>query len=511
MAPLAHLDERTVSDARGLGKYRALVLRLAALALLAATFFATSAQAQSPVPAQSSRAFGDSVGVNVRLSHLDSSYGDFDTLFARLRELGARTVLDYLCPTCEWQIDRLRRLAQAGIKSTLGVQGGWSGGSAAIANTLAAMRNRLQDSVIAISGVNEPDLSGDPNWIAKTRAYTTELYTRAKADPVLRGLPVIGPSLVYRPSRTALGDLTGVVDRGNLHPYPGGRTPLYNIEDERQMMSAVSGSEPLVITEVGYHTDMAYPYAHRPASERAIGIYTPRIVLEAFRAGVERTHIFQLVDIYSDAEAAQRGFPKSQNSFGLLRWNFTPKPSFIALRNLLRAVDASSAAVGAPGALRYSIAGAGPDVRSLLLRSADGSFRLALWRDVSVWNRDTLQDVDPPRDHVDVTLGEPISQARRYDPNLAPTPTQAWDGPGRIGVDLGGEAVVLELIPPGTAADRRALRAVRGLRAGRALGSCRGKASRATEHKRAPRAARRARKGRAKAVWRVRCVSARRR
>jgi hypothetical protein len=394
--------------------------------------------------ARSARAFGDSVGVNTRLNFLNSAYGNFDPLFARLRELGVRSVMDYLCATCEWQFDRLQRLSQAGIKSTLGIHAGWSGD---IPGALAAVRNRLQGSVIALSGLNEPDLSGDPDWIAKTRAYSTELYQRAKADPALAHLPVIGPSLVYRQSRTALGDLSSVVDRGNLHPYPGGRPPLYNIEDERQMMSAVSGSKPLVSTEIGYHTDMAEPSSHRPASERAIGIYTPRIALESFRSGVERTYIFQLADLWSDEQAAQRNYPKSQNSFGLLRWNLEPKPSFIALRNLLRAVDAGSAPVAAPGALRYAITDAGADVRSLLLRSADGSFRLALWRDVSVWNQDTLQDLTPAPDHVDVVLGEPVSQVQRFDPTTSDAPAYTWVYPRQVPIELAGNVVVLKLTP----------------------------------------------------------------
>jgi hypothetical protein len=476
---------------------------------------ATGARAQAPVPAQSSRAFGDSVGVNIRLSHVTSGYGDFETIFARLREAGIRYVYDPLCATCGPQIDRLRRLAAAGIRATVSIDTPWSAGTAAIGPTLQTIKNQLRGSVVAVAGVNEPDLTGDPLWIPKTRAYTTELYQRVKADPALAHLQVIGPSLVFRGSRAALGDLSSVVDRGNLHPYPGGRPPMLILADERQIMSAVSGSKPLVATEVGYHSDLGELGGHRGAPEDVIGAYTPRVPLEAFRFGIERTHFFQLADQFSDAEAVQFNYPKWQNRFGLLRDDLSPKPAFFALRNLMRAVRADSAPVPAPGSLRYALEGAGSDVRQLLLRSADGGFRLALWRDASIWNQDAMQRVAPAPDHVDVVLGERISQARRYDPSLALTPTVAWDEPSRIGVDLGGAAVVLELIPPGTAADRGGSRSGlragrRGLRAGRRLGACRPKKGRAKQQRSRRSPSTRAR-GRRTAKWSGPCVSVRRR
>ena len=87
---------------------------------------------------------------------------------------------------------------------------------------------------------------------------------------------MLGPSLVNRESRAALGDLSGSLDRGNLHPYSGGLPPLGNLDDESALMSAVSKGKPLQISEVGYHTDLAFTGPHRPASERAVGIYMPR-------------------------------------------------------------------------------------------------------------------------------------------------------------------------------------------------------------------------------------------
>jgi hypothetical protein len=97
---------------------------------------------QSLVPARSARAFGDSVGVNVRLHLSNSSYGDFETVKARLLELGVRHIGDGLCPTCEHQIDRLKRLASLGMRVNLGL--GNQNDSAVMQQGLEVIRNRLR-------------------------------------------------------------------------------------------------------------------------------------------------------------------------------------------------------------------------------------------------------------------------------------------------------------------------------------------------------------------------------
>jgi hypothetical protein len=400
-----------------------------------------------PVAAQSARSFGDSIGVNVRLTYIDTAaYATFAPIEARLRELGVRHVSDSLCPTCEYQVNRLQLLAADGIKANLGV-GYMAGGTATIAPGLQALRTRLRDSIASISGLNEPDISGDPQWIAKTRAYQTELYRQVNADPLLADVPVLGPSLVYRDSRAALGDLSAHLDQGNLHPYSGGLPPLGNLATEALLMAQVSQTKPLTISEVGYHTDLAYTGPHRPASEKAVATYTSRIPLEAFRWGISRTYIYQFADVMSPADAQTAGLSPSENSFGLLRFDLTPKPSFIALRNLLRTVDADSAAVASPGGLRVGLEGAGSDVRQLLLRSADGTYALVLWRPASVWDRDALRDLSPTPDRLDVVMGQRISLAQRFDPVASDSESQRWADPRRITVDLAGDPVVLRLTP----------------------------------------------------------------
>ena len=444
--------------------------RLAAMLALFLCAPAAPAAAQSFMPAQSARDFGNSIGVNVRLTYTTSSYKDWPTIKARLIELGVRNLNDSICPTCTYQVDHLNQLAALGIHSNLGV-GTLNSTPAQLATLLHGLRDTVRGSVISIASINEPDISGDPNWVAKTRAFQKELYAQVKADPSLRSLPVLGPSLVNRDSRAMLGDLSAYLDRGNIHPYPGGTPPLRNLADEQQLMSAVSGSKRLVATETGYHTDLSFTGPHRPASETAKAIYTPRIALEAFRFGVERTYLYQFADLWSPAQAQAYGVAPSENSFGLLRWDLSRKPAFYSMRNLLRVVQGDSAQVDDPHGLHVAVENAGPDVRSLLLEAADGSYALVLWRDVSVWDRTALLDLAPLADHVDVQLGDRITVARRFDPVGSDQETDHWSDPKRIGVGLEGAPVVLRLVPRG-ASDNGGGKNVKGLHAGGVLKAC---------------------------------------
>jgi hypothetical protein len=428
-----------------------------ALITLLATLSAASCQMPPPGPpypdlpvvrAHSARTFGDSVGVNTHLSWNDTSYGNFATIESRLRELGVRHIRDGLCPTCTYQVASLNRLAAAGIKANI-IAGTLRGGDAEMRATLTGIRDKVRSAVASIEAPNEPNLTGDPDWVRHARAYQQRLYMSVKADPALAHLPVLGPAVGWPATPGDLGDLSSYLDRGNLHPYPGGNPPYYNLASERLRAAAVSGSKPQIATEAGYHSHLSTTGGHLPASERAIGIYTPRLALEGFRGGVERTYIFQLADAWP-----ARTCPVSpeENSFGLLRSDLSRKPSFVALRNLLRTTGAGSAPVAWPNGVRLGLEGAGSDVKRLLLRSSDGSYTLVLWRSVSVWDPTRRVDLYPAADRVDVVLGEPISLARRFDPVTSLAEVQRWTYPRRIPVDLGGAPVVLKLTPWAVAA-----------------------------------------------------------
>jgi hypothetical protein len=328
---------------------------------------------------------------------------------------------------------------------------------------------------------------------------------------------VLSPAVGYPATTNQLGDLTAWADKGNFHPYPSGFLPYHDLDVLRLQAAGATGSKPLVATESGYHTDLATGGGNLPVSERAAALYSPRLVLEGFRGGVERTYFFQLADPWPDASRPS-GMPLSENRFGLLRTDLSRKPSFLAVRNLLNAVDGDSAPVASPGGLRLGLESAPPDIRQLLLRSADGSYSLVLWRAVSVWDASRRVDLSPAPDRLDVVLGDRMALAQRFDPVASDAEQQRWANPARIAVDVGGGPVVLKLTPAGVqpgggADDRKASKSPRGCASAlsiRKRARCCASASRSKGH-RAKRRHMRARWRHGKASWVRTCVSAKRR
>jgi hypothetical protein len=487
---------------------------LVAFALGASTPARADSQSAQPlVAAQSARTFGDSVGVNAFLSWIDTAYGDFPTLQSRLRELGVRYIRDGLCPTCTYNVNRLNQLSAAGIKANI-IAGTLAGGDAQMHATLNGIRDKVRNAVISIEAPNEPNLVGDPLWIQHSREYQQRLFAAVNGDPGLAHIPVLSPAVGYPATTNQLGDLTAWADKGNFHPYPSGFTPYYNLDVLRLQAAGATGNKPLVATESGYHTDLTAPAGHNPASERASAFYSPRLVLEGFRGGVERTYFFQLADPWPDA-SKPASVPLAENRFGLLRSDLSRKPSFLTLRNLLRATDGDSAPVASPGGLHLGLAGAGPDVRQLLLRSADGSYSLVVWRAVSIWDVAARSDLSPAADRLDVVLGDRIALARRFDPVASGDEQQRWADPSRIPLEVAGGPVVLKLNPPGVEVGggeaRRTLKTPRScastLSTRKRLLCCHAKASR-TKGRKAKRRHMSARWRHPRASWRPSCVSA---
>lgn len=225
----------------------------------------------------------------------------------------------------------------------------------------------------------------------------------------------------------------------NLHPYPGGLPPERDGRLERQLALArqlVSPTAPVWATEAGYHTGTG---SQPGVSERAAGIYTPRLVLAHFRAGFSKTFLYELADQGRDASNQRQ-----DARFGLLRFDLSDKPASLALSRLIRLM-ADGGQGGRPRRLAYAVDGDLSGLHQLPLGRCDGGFRLAVWRDDSVYDVSGGRDLSPAARPAALRLGRPASAVRVHDLNQGGRPAVIRGSVRTVPLAVGPQVQVVEL------------------------------------------------------------------
>lgn len=344
------------------------------------------------IPPKSAPAFRDSVGVVTHIVYFDTGYGDWNRVVSRLDELGVRHLREgvYANPAPRWH-DWNERYYQAvelaaahGIRFDFGLNPPGRG-TGSVDQILQLISGRLSNAAEALEAPNEMDkYVGGPRWPSVLEAYGRSLRQKAKAHRSLRGLPILGPSFGTPRGPSQVGDQRSWLDVGNIHPYTGGLSPDPRyIKAELARAGVTAPNKPVWATEAGFHNAMRAPRTDQaPVSEAAGAVYMLRTFLEHFRDGIRRTYAYELLDEQPDPRGRE-----AEQHFGLLRHDFSRKPAYVALRNMLAVVGPEG---GRPSLrpLRIDMAGRKGDVRSLVLQKADGSYVVALWRLASVWDRD---------------------------------------------------------------------------------------------------------------------------
>lgn len=403
----------------------------------------TQAPTAAGAVARQADSFVDSIGVNTHTYYADTAYSNFDAVKRKLIELGVRHIRENLAVDMPRQYRALNELAAAGIKADLIIDD-QRNRPGSIDQMLGILKSEVRGAVEAVEGLNEYDHSGDAQWAASLQRHQRDLYERVKADAALSSLPVVGPSLVDPENYAALGDLSASLDYGNVHPYPGGYWPIINLSQHLDPASISSGGKRLFATETGYHNAVNWLSWHRPASEQAAAVYLPRTFLEYFRRGVARTYSYELVDEFADATHSER-----ESNFGLLRSDFSEKPAFVAIRNLIAILEDPGPDI-TPPRLDYSISGDRRNLREVLLAKRDGSFFLALWREEGVWDPVSRQDMTTSSRRVVVTVDQPLSSAEEFIPNDSPSPTASLPAAGPIELQVGPQVKLVRLVPGGS-------------------------------------------------------------
>ncbi len=402
------------------------------------------ARAATETPA-SAAAFRDSIGVNTHVSYYDTAYGQWDRVLAALEDLGVTHVRDGISndPTATGWMARynaaVEATAAAGIRFDFIVRPPQAPGGS-LDDLMAAMNGNLNNAVDSIESPNEYDLTDQsPGWADALRTWDQQIYDKARSLPNLSSVPILGPSLVYGGSYGAVGDVSGTLNFGNIHPYTGAQPPsaaiLANILGNERL---VAGSKPVMATEAGFHNAMAATSGQPPTSEQAAATYLLRTYLVHFKAGIARTYAYELMDEKPDPAGTD-----PEQHFGLLRNDFTPKPAYFALKNLL-------AAIGHPPALHtttpldVSLAGQTAGVDHLLLQDGSGSYKLVVWQNASVWNPTARQDVSVPSQSVDVDVPG-LTSASLVRPEGSATQTPLSVQGGHVQVSVLADPVVVDL------------------------------------------------------------------
>lgn len=414
------------------------------VALLGSLVLSAPASA-APETARPTHAFVDTVGVNIHSSYNTTPYDKHDQVLAALRDLGIRHVRDNFMPPTESAARQTRQrafrkaLAEHGIRTTVLLGEPGEDPAAYIASA------RLDEPgvIAALEGPNEHDLSKRANWVAEVRDYQQRLFAAAKADPKVRDLPLLGPSVGNPNNAAAFGDVSAWSDRANIHAYPGGKAPGTFTDVVGSQTASLFGGKTAVVTETGYHNAGSVWGGHPYVPESVSATYLPKLFLDNFRRGIERTFSYELVNTYSDPQGWN---PEAH--FGLLRQDFSMKPAAERMRNLMRLVDPAATA-GAPAALDYTLQGDVTGVERVLLRRADGTFVLAIWQKARVYDEYARREIGVSSRALTLRTAAPMAVAvGRTAQGPDATPAAASTQATSLTIP-GDDVVVVQLRPTG--------------------------------------------------------------
>lgn len=415
----------------------ALTLAALLLALPAARPSADSPQAET---AKSADSFVDSVGVNVHIHYNDTPYGDFDSLRRVLKDLGVRHIRDGVIDTT-WQpfYDRLNELGRLGIKADLVT-------SPKILDTLLAVyHTRVKDSIESYEAPNEYDQShgSDPDWAKTLHDYVAKLNQMVKANRETASFPIIGPSMVRKESYAQVGDLAAYIDYANIHNYPGGRNPgtkgwtpqgYGSINYNLALANTAWPGKPVMTTETGYRTDEDNAQG---VPEDITGKYFPRLLLEQYAHGIVRTYIYEMVDL-----GTKKKF--GDHAFGLVRQDYTPKPAYSAVKNLL-AVLSDPGPKFQPHSLAFQLSGDAATVHHLLFEKRDGRMYLVLWGEEQAYDVNKKLRASLSAHPVTVSFPGPVEVKSHALDDQGEMPSVALARGKTLSLTVGESVLVLEI------------------------------------------------------------------
>jgi hypothetical protein len=397
--------------------------------------------------AKQSDGFVDTIGINTHVWIPEYVYSDTNRVADALKDIGIRYVRDL--PHDPAALNVLS--SRGGVKIDVIVQNfDREGNNILDISSVNAVMNRVRaiNSIQYLEGPNEPEQHGDPFWRDELVAFQTATYNAAKADPLLLNKPFLAPSVGFP---ELVPELANKVDRGNTHSYPYGFQPTNNLASGIARGAALANGGGVIASETGYRNDTVhYNQFNSPVSEQAAGKYLPRLFMEYFNAGVEKTFSYELLDSKPDPN-----FLSSFPHFGILHSDFSYKPAAVAMKNLIDILEDPGPAF-TPDTLNFTLTTLSGDpslIHHTLLQKRDGTFYLAIWQDALSYDPVAAADLNPASQQVSLSLPHEF-YGGIFEPNVSLDRVHTFGLTSLLNLNISDQVTLVQLasVPEPTAA-----------------------------------------------------------
>lgn len=305
------------------------------------------------------------------------------------------------------------------------------------------------NSVSAVEGPNEvniwPGLFNGGTALSNQADLQRAFFAAINADPLLANLPVYNLTMAFTDASqyAQLGNLSSYADYANQHAYVWSwGTPKDGLAYLLTFPQMDAPGLTNVITETGYSTLTADAYSG--VSEAVQAKLTLDTLLDAYKMGVEKTYLYELLDTNADPSGTDGGA-----HWGLFYADGTPKPAAVALHNLTTILnDPHPDLTPAAGSLDYGVSNLPAKGDQLLLEKADGTFDLVLWSEAQIWDPNTKQEIVAPNTQVTVNFGHVQHTVLVFDPLVGTNPIATFSNVSQLTLNLSDHPLIIE-IPAG--------------------------------------------------------------
>jgi hypothetical protein len=390
--------------------------------------------------------FVSSIGVNTHFAFTwEPAYQNETAIIPLIRDANVRLVREhvYYEPNHPNDTDRLgifRQLVANGIGISCIVDDRMAGMNPPTAAKIDYVNQKSNNACLYYEGPNEPDLRGVST--STLASYQQQLFNAVNGSQ-RPDVPVLMPSTVQKSYDLSLGtSLDPYADKGNMHPYHQDFKPdmdnndmLSRIKTKRSM----TPGKPVVSTEDGW--DTAPDGMDRSVNESVQSKYSLRdLFWSLFDADFERVILYELVD-----ESQSKGFD-NEGTYGLLRPNLSPKPSYTSLKRLTTLLAEPNAPAFTPAPLDYSLSGDVANVKSYQLQKSNGTHYVVLYQDVPSWNPYTNSEILNSPVSVRLDLANPASRLLVHSPQQGVTPVSDTSGPvSGVSLNVPDHPIVVEV------------------------------------------------------------------